>query len=176
MEEFDWRFLRQTRLITLRYLVPFCMCWWSSSGRKAKFAKGRIKPNPSVFALVSDYKKRIINRGFLQKRSVCFYSLFHLKWMRYPFQGLLKNSFFYTALEYSSKVVWFQERGYFRDAQLENCTGRVRVLAFRCFDHCNLLFPAYNSYILPQCEMCRQCMTKTSQYSFTVKYTLKLLL
>lgn len=48
--------------------VPFCMCWWRSSGRKAKFAEGKIKPNLSAFALASDYKKRIIDLGFLKKK------------------------------------------------------------------------------------------------------------
>lgn len=88
MEEFDRYFLRQNRLISLRYLVSFCMYWWRSHRMKAKFAEGKIKPNRSVFALVSDYKKKIINQGFLQKkRSACFYSSFRLKGMGCAVRG-----------------------------------------------------------------------------------------
>lgn len=40
-------------------------------------------------------------------------------------QNKKRKVFFYTVLGYESKVVQFQERGYVRDAQLENRTGCV---------------------------------------------------
>lgn len=95
MEEFDWRFLRQTRLISLRDLGPFCVCWVKKRWKEREVCRGENKTEsecsrPGLGLQKEDNKPRFP----LRKRSVRFYSHFCLKGMGRAVQGKTKQSLF----------------------------------------------------------------------------------